>query len=373
MALIFSVTHTVTFGTHAGEDYQWELDLLRSYDDSEATPSWVGDATVQVTATNSPIEVEWMSDSDVYKPIMASKAKVGLHKIIGDNLPRFTSAGQFEYQIRLRYRRNGESTLNDYWCGFIQSSDGSEDVSGVSPQITFNAIDNLGGMEDSTVNISSGSVTPINLLNQLLESVRQTGLDLPVMVESGIRNAAGDALTNVTAHPYSLFKSTEDKVEYRKKLTNKEMIGGLLSAFNCKIFQSYGKWFIVNASTHGGTGANETCTFSKYTVQNAVYVADGTENVDLIYNVGGNAPDVVVANSDLQLNTRRPYGSVECKPKNAKNRNFVTNGLLEDGTNGFDVESGVFQPLNQIVTLNQTRQLNHLISFLFHSLYQSPL
>ena len=70
-----------------------------------------------------------MSDSDVYKPIMASRAKIALHKIAGDYMPRFTSAGQFEYQARLRYRRNGESTLNDYWCGFIQSSDGSEDIS----------------------------------------------------------------------------------------------------------------------------------------------------------------------------------------------------------------------------------------------------
>ena len=57
MALIFNVTHTVTFGTFAGEEYQWELDLLRSYDDSEATPSWASDPTVQVTATDSPIEV----------------------------------------------------------------------------------------------------------------------------------------------------------------------------------------------------------------------------------------------------------------------------------------------------------------------------
>jgi hypothetical protein len=88
MALIFQVTHTVTFGAAAGEDYQWELDLLRSYDDSEAIPSWTADTTVQVTASSSPIEVEWMADSDVYKPIMASKAVISLHKIAGDTLPR---------------------------------------------------------------------------------------------------------------------------------------------------------------------------------------------------------------------------------------------------------------------------------------------
>ena len=340
MALIFNVTHTVTFGTFAGEEYQWELDLLRSYDDSEATPSWASDPTVQVTATNSPIEVEWMSDSDVYKPIMASRAKIALHKIAGDYLPRFTSAGQFEYQARLRYRRNGESTLNDYWCGFIQSSEGSESVSSTNPTTTFTAIDNLGGMEDTTVDISVDSTTSINLFDKVLEAIRQTGLDLPVLVDSGIRNSSGEALTDVTAHPYSLFTSDEDNVnvEYRKKLTSKNMIEGLLSAFNCRVFQSYGNWFIVNASTHGGTGVNETATFDKYTVTNEVYGIVGTESFDLLYNIGGNTPDLLVANSDLQLNTKRPFGSVECRPKNVRERNYSANGLLQSGTEGYDVE-----------------------------------
>ena len=349
MALIFNVTHTVTFGTHAGEDYQWELDLLRSYDDSEAAPSWVNDAVVQVTATSSPIEIEWMSDNDTYKPIIGSKAQIGIHKIAGDVLPRFTSSGQFEYQARLRYRRNGEATLNDYWCGFVQSSDGSEALSSISPVMSFTAIDNLGGLEDTSVDVSVDSITPVNLFDIVLEAIRQTGLDLPVLVESGIRNDAGDALLDVTAHPYSLFTSEEENVSYRNKMTNKQMIEGLLSAFNCKIFQSYGRWFIVNASTHGGSGADETCTFNKYTVNNDfVYAADGTEDIDLLYTVGGSAPEMLVANSDLQLNTKRPYGSVECRPKNVREKNYITNGLLQSGTEGFLAEPTSADALNRV-------------------------
>jgi len=355
MALIFAVTHTVTFGTFAGEDYQWELDLLRSYDDGGATPSWASDPVVQVTAADSPIELEWMSDRDSYKPIIGSKAKIDLHNVAGDYLPRFTSAGQFEYQARLRYRRNGESTLNDYWCGFIQSADGTESVSDVSPVNSFTAIDNLGGLEDTTVNVSVDSLTPINLFDKVLEAIRQTGLDLDVLVDSGIRNASGDALIDVTAHPYSLFTSDEDNVSYRNKLTNKEMIEGLLSAFNCRVFQSYGRWFIVNASTHKGTGANETATFAKYSVTGTSYGANGTEDVDLLYNVGGSSPDMLVANSDLQLNTRRPFGSVECRPKNVHEKNYTTNGLFQSGTEGFTTESASIDALNR-VTLNSSQK-----------------
>jgi len=349
MALIFNVTHTVTFGTFAGEDYQWELDLLRSYDDSETTPAWASDPTVQVTASGSPINVEWMSDSDVYKPIVGSKAQIDLHRVTGDVLPRFTSSGQFEYQARLRYRRNGEATLNDYWCGFVQSEDGSESVADVAPLMSFTAVDNLGGLEDTSVEVDISDITPVNLFSKVLESIRQTGLDLPVLVESGIQNASGDALLDVTAHPYSLFTSEEDDIAYRNRMTNKEMIEGLLSAFNCKIFQSYGKWFIVNASTHGGTGANETCTFNKYTVTNQVYTADGTEDVDLLYSVGGSSPDMLVSNADLQLNTNRPYGSIECRPKNTREKNYVTNGLFQSGTGGIEVHpTSIDQTLTRI-------------------------
>jgi len=335
MALQFQVTHTVTFGTFAGEDYQWELDLLRSYDDDFAAPSWTLDTTVQVTASNSPIEVEWMSDRDTYKPILGSKARIDLHRLsTGPTLPRFTSAGQFEYKARLRYRRNGESTLNDYWCGYIQSSDGNESVNDVSPVTSFTAIDNLAGLEDTMVTVDVTSIAEINIFDKVLEAVYQTGLNLDVLVESGIRSSLGDALTTSTAHPYSLFTSEEENVLLRERMTNKELIEGYLSAFNCKIFQSAGKWFVINASTHNGVGADETSVFSKFEVVNGVYVAAGSESLDLTYNVGGTYPDLLVADSDLQLNTRRPFGSVECRPTNVRSKNYMTNGLLQDGTSG---------------------------------------
>ena len=346
MALQFQVTHTVTFGTFAGEDYQWELDLLRSYDDDFAAPAWTLDTTVQVTASNSPIEVEWMSDRDTYKPIIGSKAVIDLHRLPnGPTLPRFTSAGQFEYKARLRYRRNGESTLNDYWCGYIQSSDGSESVTDSAPITSFTAVDNLAGLEDTMVTVDVASIAEVNVFDKVLEAVYQTGLNLDVLVESGIRSSLGDALTTSTAHPYSMFTSEEENVLLRERMTNKELIEGYLSAFNCKIFQSAGKWFVVNASTHNGVGVDETSTFQKFEVVNGAYVSNGTEVLDLTYNVGGTYPDLLVADSDLQLNTRRPFGSVECRPTNVRTMNFMTNGLLQDGTNGLLTHASSADPL----------------------------
>ena len=352
MALTFVVTHTVTFGSTGGTDYQWELDILRSYEGT--APSWASDPVVSLVASGNPIDIEWMSDRDTYKPIIGSKASINLRKVTGVSLPDFTTAGEFEYQVRLRYRRPGESSLNDYWTGFVQAIDGKEAIGTASPEFSFIATDGLAALGDSSVEVSLDSTTPINLFSKVLESVYQTGLDLDVLVDSKIRTemsgAEADALLSVTSHPYALLKGNDSDISLRSKLTRKELIEGLLSAFNCRIAQSYGKWYIFNASTHGGDGiqTDEGINWAKYTVNSGEYEADGTEQEYLNYKVGGDYADLLVANSDLQLNTRMPFGSVECKPQNIQEVNYFKDGLLQEGNGPWSENSSSHDVINRV-------------------------
>lgn len=352
MALTFVVTHSVTFGSTGGTDYQWELDILRSYEGT--APSWASDPVVNLVASGNPIDIEWMSDRDTYKPIIGSKASINLRKVAGTTLPDFTTADPFEYQVRLRYRRPGESSLNDYWTGFVQAIDGSEQIGTASPVISFTATDGLAALEDSTVDVSLDSTTPINLFSKVLESLYQTGLDLDVLVDSKIRtainNAEVDALLSVTSHPYALLKGNDPNPLLRNKMTRKELIEGLLSAFNCRIVQSYGKWYVFNASTHGGDGlqTDEGLNWSKYIVNNGEYESAGTEQEYLNYRVGGDDADLLVANSDLQLNTRRPFGSVECRPQNVQEVNYFKDGLLQEGDGPWSENTSSIDTLSRI-------------------------
>ena len=355
MALTFVVTHTVTFGSTGGTDYQWELDILRSYEGT--APSWASDPVVSLVASGNPIDIEWMSDRDTYKPIIGSKASINLRKVTGTSLPDFTTAGEFEYQVRLRYRRPGESSLNDYWTGFVQAIDGKEAIGTASPEFSFIATDGLAALGDSTIEVSLDSTAPVNLFSKVLESVYQTGLDLDVLVDSKIRTeisgAEADALLSVTSHPYALLKGNDSDVSLRSKLTRKELIEGLLLAFNCRIAQSYGKWYIFNASTHGGDGIqnDEGINWAKYTVNNGEYEADGTEQEYLNYKVGGDYADLLVANSDLQLNTRMPFGSIECKPQNIQEINYFKDGLLQEGDGPWAENSSSHDVLNRLTNI----------------------
>ena len=324
MALTYIVQHTLTFSPNTGEDYQWELDILRGYEGTTA-PSWASTPPTTLVGSDEPFVIEWLRDYDVYKPIQGSTATVNLIVERAGQYPDFSQAGRFEYQARLRYRRSGESTLNDYWCGFINAVDGTELVGTFPFNVSFTSTDGLGRLEESTLEAPSSQDSE-NLFSVLLESVYETGLNLPVYVSSGIRNSLGDALTTVTANGYYRY-SNEEKTELR---TRKEFIEGFLSTFNCKITQSYGRWYIYNASTHGRV--NDLITWNTYEVPSGgtAYTPSTavTEELRLVID-GSSSQDLVPANQDLQLNTRRPYGSVECVPDGFVERDYVTNGCFD--------------------------------------------
>ena len=369
----YIVQHTLNFGTKTGTQTSWELDILRGYEGS-TPPAWASNPPQDLIGGAEPIEIEWLRDYDVYKPIQGSQAKLNLLVTPSVTYPDFSDGSQFEYQLRLR-RRVG-SLLQDYWCGFIQAIDGQEAVLSAPFPITFTATDGLGRLEDSTVEFDMDSITPINLFEQVLASLFQTGLNLPVYVESGIRNANGDALFDVTAHPYSLLTSTNENIALSSRMTRKELIEGLLSAFNCTIRQSEGKWYIFNASTHGGTGATEEITWKTFIVSgtDTEYTASSDVTEDLRFNINsGTNSDLVPINEDMVLNTRRPYGSVECRPQNIREKNYITDPCFEEGHEGIEVNTA---SLDQTITRSQlgsstgspeSRLINNTLSARFSS------
>ena len=343
----YIVQHTMTFEPYKGSQYNWELDILRGYE-GETAPDWATNPPTTLIGTGEPVEIEWLRDRDVYKPIQGSKLKLNLWETESVTYPNFSAGGQFEYQVRLRYRRDGESTLNDYWCGFINAIDSESDINRVPRQLSFTATDGIGRLEDSTVRFDIEDQSDVVIFEHLLESLFQTGLELPVYVDSGIRNAQGDALVNVSANSYSLFTSEEENISERQRMTRKELIEGLLSAFNCKIVQSYGRWYIFNSSTH-----LDDATWNVYTIPSggtAYSTTPTTATESLLYNIDNTSTrDMACMYRDLKENSRRPYGSVECRPQNVVERNYVTDGCFDKGTSAVMVNSqSIDQTLNRI-------------------------
>ena len=243
--------------------------------------------------------------------------------------------------------------FDDVWCGFITPIDGTERVTTFPFGVSFSATDGIGLLEDAVVPEIDDTVSGIfddandvSLIDVILYSLRQTGLDLPVYINSGISTASGDALINALANPYSFYTN----LERTERQTLKDAFEGILSAFNSKLVQSNGRWYIYNASTHGGF-TNES-TWKTYTVVNSAYVAgdDVTETLGKSIN-SLDTTDLIPSNQDLVLNTRRPVGSIECSPKDFVARNIVSNGGFELEEEGWQKGATSYDDLDFSTTI----------------------
>ena len=234
----------------------------------------------------------------------------------------------------------GEGDTEDYWTGYMTALDGTESVGTFPFPISFTATDGLGLLEQATA-APQASIDPIRPWEAITAALIQTGLHFPIYLDSSIEvgddstpQVFTEALDTVTVSPEWIY-SDRDRTEVS---TYKEQLEKVLSSFNATIKQSNGKWYITNASTYGGTGDNETNTFTVYDAVTNVYVkgSDVTEN--LRYNINGtNTQDLVPSNEDLVLNTRRPYGSIECSPEGLFSR---------------DIENGGFEIVNEDATFS---------------------
>ena len=139
------------------------------------------------------------------------------------------------------------TSMEPYWCGIMNPIGSSEQITTAPFGISFTATDGLGLLTNRRVPVPS-SLTDVSLFRFITRALRQTTLELPIYVDSGISNANGDALTDSMISEYIFYDR-----ENGDRATLRESVEQILASFNCKVFQAEGAWWIVNCSTHGTT------------------------------------------------------------------------------------------------------------------------
>ena len=323
--------YQLRFQSESGNETVWEIEVHRSYDDADPIPSWINDPVTSLTGSGDPVTIEYSRDYDVYKPIQGSSAELNLLvETAGQYLDlNFAGGNPYEYQLVVRYEDSND-VLQPYWCGFFHPLDTKEAVTTFPFPITFSAFDGLGLLEQSTPDTPTVSSQVSIFETYIVPALRQTGLGLNIHVQSGLLNGANEALTTATSDSFSVFRSLEEGGEL---FTYKEILEGWLSAFNCKITQAKGKWYIYNSSILDNT--------TTWKVFNSFGVAQDDSSENLILTIdGSDSQNLVPVGGDLQLNLRRPYGSVECRPSSLVAEEFVANGDFENGDAGWTINAG---------------------------------
>ena len=212
-----------------------------------------------------------------------------------------------------------------------------ESISTFPFSVSYKATDGLGLLQDRSPlgKVSEDAITPFTTV---LAGLYETGLNLPVYVDSRIYEGSNDGLISATSSANSFY----DDNKLINRITYKEAIEGYLAAFNCKIYQSNAAWYITNASTHGGT--TDVASFKRYEIVSGgtgYTVTTDSPDENLRYSLNGSdTRDLIPAKDDLTLNIRRPLGSVECQPENLIEIEIADNGTFENVLSGTSIPTG---------------------------------
>lgn len=328
MALVFITQYELTFDTTAGEDINWEVEVLRSYDDAvhSTVPSTFLTTPVRLIGSGDPVVYKGVKEGSrdgIYKPIQGSTVDLN---VIVNNLTRgefgsvenFNSGGPYEWKLRIRYR-DADNNLQPYWCGYFKPVSTTETVSTVPFDISFTALDGLGLLEQATPPRPTDDTQVSIFQNIIVPALRQTGLELDIYVDSGIINGANDAMASALSSSFSVYKSLEGEGEL---FTYKELLEGWLSAFHNHIKQAKGRWYIYNASTLA-----DNTTWRVFNAQ-GIAQSNVTENVVRTLNETSTT-HLVQGNQKIKLTRDRPAGSIECRPTGLVEREFAANGSFD--------------------------------------------
>ena len=281
-----------------------------------------------------------------------------------------------------------------YWCGYINPIQSNERVTTFPFSVKFTATDRLGLLNQQSLVYANVLHDP-SLIGYIGRALRQTGLELPIYIDSGIRTADGDALINAKASEFSFFDDDSTVGMLGDRATLKESLEGSLRTFGCKVYQSDAKWFITSCSLHG----NATDTDTEYaqfipdtgmtgrdsenrfpgdtgyvpTLNREDYIradgADATVTIpSLRYEVNGSATEQLsILSQDLILSLREAWGSVEARPDSLfqdplhPNTDFA---LSDDGWNAtgsldttLNFDTNVYRTGGRSITTQRNRQV----------------
>lgn len=239
-----------------------------------------------------PMTIEWKADDDIYEPLIGSSAKLNL-KVTNDvTYDNFFEYDEREYKLIL-YFQESVGNWSVYWAGFITNDVYQEAIITPPYNIELTAIDGLGQLKGfntwlpDTLDESKNTF----LWDFIYQNLAQLGLDFDIWISNDIRSGISGNWSNI--YEDLLIKTNAYITKDNDILDAKKVLRSIMIATNVKIFQSYGRWYIVNCSSYGDQRIIEGIQ-SGALVGNAIlpakqaYLNGGSEDIKFyIYNSSG--------------------------------------------------------------------------------------
>ena len=200
-----------------------------------------------------PVVVKWNSQNDFYKPIIGSVCSLNLFITDTVTYDNFYEYDEREYQIKVSYK-DSSSAWQTYWLGFIVVDRYREQFKATPTAITLKAYDGLGTLNNYNAPLVNTDNFYFNT-DRISDILNNLGLGFDIYVQADIYTLASGSYpykpsvmqdklitTDVSAGQFNQLDKGADVPKC------KDQLEGILKSYNCRIYQSYGRWYIVENS-----------------------------------------------------------------------------------------------------------------------------
>ena len=266
--MAYGIKYELFFSDLEGKKFKIEI-LEKGY---ITDPFGLGIQPFQLIGTDSPCEIIWDADNDIYSPIIGSRCVLNLFVTDGFNYDEFQKSDERQYKVKLLEYASYGSDYNDeelpwegvdqnwdgkigaaifynaIWEGFLLNDGYKEAVITKPFPITLEAYDGLGTI--------SGFKTPFddadadadeNLFYYLRRVLEYTGHEFDIYIGNDIRKNGGAAndtiFHDIQVSKYAL---SNQNLVFRDA---KDILIAILKITNSRIFQSYARWYVISNSS----------------------------------------------------------------------------------------------------------------------------
>lgn len=207
-----------------------------------------GGEVLPMIGTDEPVVIEWKADDDFYEPLIGSQCALNLWVTDAVTYDQFYLFNEREYMVKVYYE-SAPDVYTVYWQGWIANDIYSEAITTTPYQLTVNANDGLGSLEAFDTWIPAIGDPDPTLWKFIYKNLQQIDLGFEIWISNDIREFSESTWNNVfddvTIYKEGVFENNYIIQDAKKVLRS------ILLAFNCKIYQAYGRWIIANASSYG--------------------------------------------------------------------------------------------------------------------------
>lgn len=213
-------------------------------------------SVLDLIGQGEPVVISWKANDDPYdSPIIGSTCKLNLFTTDTVSYDNFYEFDEREYKVNVKYK-DGAGNFQMYWEGFIVVDRFQEQYKSNPVAFSLNAYDNLGTLDNfsaplATTPFNENSST-INNITRIATLLSNTGLDFDIHVQADLMQAVVISDTyprrKRVAQDILINAGRPERLNKFDIPTGKKQLQDILKAYNCRIFQSYGRWYIVENS-----------------------------------------------------------------------------------------------------------------------------